>query len=99
MLIVYPIFLFPNIHARKYRHGYFSGIASCSISIGSDICSKKVCVIFCFNEADKPSINILAIYTSGSCLSVECPGIGGRKADGVFYDIDVLRRKIKVIVI
>ncbi len=47
--------------------------------------AKKICVIFCFNKANKPSIYILSIYTTGSGLSVDCPGIGREKVDGGLF--------------
>ena len=61
--------------------------------------SKKVCIICSFDITDKPSVHILAIHTSGSGLSVECSGIGRRKADGIFYCIDVFRSKSKVVIL
>ena len=94
---LYPISLFPDIHVGQDRHGYFSCVASGSISIGSNICGKKVCIIFRFDKANKPSINILTIYTASSGLSVECSGIGSWKADGIFYCIDIFRAKPKLL--
>ena len=40
--------LFPDIHVRQDRHGYFSCVASGSTAIGSDVGSKKVCIICSF---------------------------------------------------
>ena len=45
MLDHYPIFLFPYIHIRQDRHGYFSSVASGSIAVSTNVGSKKVCII------------------------------------------------------
>jgi hypothetical protein len=92
---LYPISLFPDIHVGQDRHGYFSCVASGSIAVCTNVGSEKVCIIYSFDIADKPSVHILAIHTSGSGLSVECSGIGRGKADGIFYCIDIFRVEVR----
>ncbi len=96
---LYPISLFPDIHVGQDRHGYFSCVASGSIAVCTNVGSEKVCIIYSFDIADKPSVHILAIHTSGSGLSVECSGIGRGKADGIFYCIDIFRGEAKAVIL
>ena len=96
---LYPISLFPDIHVRQDRHGYFSSIASGSIAVSTNIGSKKVCIICSFDIAYEPSVHILTIHTAGSGLSVECSGIGRGKADGIFYCIDVFKCEAKAVIL
>ncbi len=99
MLDHYPIFLFPYIHVRQDRHGYFSSVASGSIALSTNVGSKKVCIICSFDIAYKPTVHILSVYSSGSSFSVECSGIGRRNAYGIFYCIDVFRGKVEAVVL
>ena len=57
---LYPISLFPDIHVGQDRHGYFSCVASGSIAVCTNVGSEKVCIIYSFDIADKPSVHILA---------------------------------------
>ncbi len=57
------------------------------------------CYLFDQLTIFKPSVHILSIHTAGSGLPIECSGIRRRKADGIFYCIDVFWSEAKAVIL